>query len=277
MALTILFWNVHRNCVAKEIVALAREHTVDLLCLAESPLPDQAVLDALNSCENAAYVGLPVVKCRRRLATYYRPFRVRVDFVFDDDNDEYVGVNAVPHGGDHVLVMFAHLRMQLYSTPEQLVKRAELLSLDIAHAERECGHSRTVLIGDLNMDPFHNAVVLPWALNATPSRQVASREHRTVDGRSYPLFYNPMWNLLGDETDGPAGSYYWDADPTSLYWHMVDQALVRPQLLAHWSIERLTIPTRAGTIPLVTKNDRPRQKAISDHLPLLLTLERCTD
>ncbi len=269
MALTILFWNTHRNPVAEAIAALVAEHDVDVLCLAESTIPDAALLAHLNPCSDRPFARVPVSQCRQ-LATYYRPSRVGVETVLE--GDRHVAISAVPVCSQEILVVLAHLPMQLYSDPAKLVRNAELLSIEIADAEAKCGHTRTLLIGDLNIDPFHDGLILPWALNATPSRRVASRECRTVDGRPYPFFYNPMWNLFGDDTTSPPGSYYFNADQGSIYWHMVDQALVRPQLLADWHIETLTIPTCAGTISLVTPQGRPKANSISDHLPLLLGL-----
>ena len=66
-------------------------------------------------------------------------------------------------------------------------------------------------------------------LHGVMSRNVASRELRTVQGQKYPLFYNPIWSLMGDLNQGPPGSYYYESSQhVEHFWWMFDQVLVRP-------------------------------------------------
>jgi len=77
------------------------------------------------------------------------------------------------------------------------------LSNAIVEEERKAGHSRTILVGDLNMNPFEKGVIAAAGLHAVASRRIAERIERTVQGRSYPFFYNPMWGLLETRRSGP--------------------------------------------------------------------------
>src|SRR5258706_11895269 len=48
------------------------------------------------------------------------------------------------------------------------------------------------------------------SLHSVMSREIANRTARTVQGREYPFFYNPMWGHFGDRMSKTAGSYYYD-------------------------------------------------------------------
>ena len=45
------------------------------------------------------------------------------------------------------------------------------------------------------------------------------------------MFYNPMWNLLGDAQE-PYGTYYYagNGHPINTYWNIYDQVIIRPAL-----------------------------------------------
>ena len=68
-----------------------------------------------------------------------------------------------------------------------------------------------MLVGDLNMNPFEDGLVKTTGLHSVMSKSKAKEFSRVVQGRTYPFFYNPMWNLLGDETQGPPGTYYYSS------------------------------------------------------------------
>ena len=100
----------------------------------------------------------------------------------------------------------------------------ECMKLDtqIAREEDQAGHRRTVLLGDLNMNPFEPGLVGAGGLNAVMSRQIASRATRTVQGTEYRFFYNPMWGHFGDRRNHTAGSYFYaSSEHVSYYWKHV--------------------------------------------------------
>jgi hypothetical protein len=143
----------------------------------------------------------------------------------------------------------------------------------IGEVEQEVGHDRTVLVGDLNMNPFESGMVSAAGLNATMARDQASKGFRTVQGRQYPFFYNPMWGHFGDRDRNPAGTYYRDSGQhVNYYWNMFDQVLIRPSLLDMFPQDGVEIVTHAGTAPLLTSGGAPDLAKGSDHLPLLFRL-----
>jgi hypothetical protein len=81
-----------------------------------------------------------------------------------------------------------------------------------------------------------------------------------------------MWRLLGDDSGGTPGSYYYrNAEPVLYFWHVFDQVLIRPQLLRYFQHEHLAILNQVGDIPLLTSRGIPNRN-ISDHLPVIFTL-----
>ena len=178
-----------------------------------------------------------------------------------------------PLEGEELLLVAVHLPSKLHlSDMAQALLTTRLPSL-IAAAERSAKHQRTVVIGDLNMDPFEPGVTSSETLHAVMDRRVALREARQVQGQRRSLFYNPMWSRLGDGTPGPPGTYYRAASgPLSNYWYTLDQVLIRPGLLANFKDENLVVLTQAGPIDLLSETGIPNTAIASDHLPLLFKI-----
>jgi endonuclease/exonuclease/phosphatase family metal-dependent hydrolase len=142
----------------------------------------------------------------------------------------------------------------------------------ITDAEKAIGHSRTVVIGDFNMNPFESGVVGSEGFHAIMARAIAAQETRTVLGEDRHFFYNPMWSLLGDMSVGPPGTYYYQSSaPVSYFWHMFDQVLLRPSLAHSLQRNDLAILTEAGDQSLLDRHGRPDRR-VSDHLPIFIRL-----
>jgi hypothetical protein len=147
------------------------------------------------------------------------------------------------------------------------------LARAITEAERKVGHQRTLLVGDLNMNPFEPGIVAASGLNATMDRRIAERRERTIAGRQYLFFYNPMWSLLGDASPGPPGTYYRNqTEHVAYFWHMFDQVLLRPALLPVFENADLKVLDTDGTTSFLRGIGIPNEDVASDHLPLLFRL-----
>jgi hypothetical protein len=157
------------------------------------------------------------------------------------------------------------LSSQLYECVE--------LAEEIRRVEQEIGCERTLLVGDLNTNPFESGVVSAKGLHAVMARDLALRKERKVQKRRYHFFYNPMWNLLGDETDGPPGTYFYPrAEHECYFWNMFDQVLLRPDLLPYFKTEELKILSEDGKVSLLSARGTPDADNASDHLPILFKL-----
>ncbi len=119
------------------------------------------------------------------------------------------------------------------------------------------------------MNPFEPGVCGAQGLHAVMTKHQARKGSRTISGREYRYFYNPMWGLFGDRTSGPAGTYYLSsAKPVNYFWNIYDQVLVRPELMD--GIVDIRLLEYDGKVSLRTPDGVPR---VSDHLPIYLELE----
>ena len=110
-------------------------------------------------------------------------------------------------------------------------------------------------------------------LSAVASRRIAERATRTVQGREYRLFYNPMWGHFGDSKGDTAGSYFYDSsEHTNYFWNVFDQVLLRPELAKRFDSSQLSIVKSVGERLLVRPDGRPDGTLYSDHLPIVFEL-----
>jgi hypothetical protein len=126
-------------------------------------------------------------------------------------------------------------------------------------------------MGDLNMEPYEPGIVSSETLHATMCAKIARRRVRQVHGEKRSFFYNPMWNLLGDKTEGPPGTFYRSKnDPNARFWHMTDQVLLRPDAIDLVNMDSLGIVTKADALDLATKDGMPNRKH-SDHFSICIS------
>lgn len=268
--LTFLFWNLDNSPRDTIVANLVRKHQVDVLILAELH-SRPAVLQALNH-DRADYFLVP---SRSRLAIYSR-FADRYLGLVDEETNQNktftVRHLSLPKRVGLLFVAVHFLSKLSFSLASQDAE-CMLLARDICQFEAQVGHTRTLVIGDLNANPFQNGVISATGFHAVMTKQLARKKKRVVQGREYRFFYNPMWKHFGDGTPGPAGTYYyWKAEHNVLFWNIHDQVLLRPDLLNFYEHDNLEILTSDGTIDFLTKDGLPDREIASDHLPILLRL-----
>lgn len=203
---------------------------------------------------------------------FSRLHRRALRFQFLDPQERWLLYRLFPGWTPELLFAVAHLpsKLNIRDATQSLI--VQPLAADIAQTEDRRGHRRTVLVGDLNMNPFEEGVAGAGHLHGVMTRAVAGREERLVEGRTYRMFYNPMWAQFGDRTDGPPGTFYRSAaEAVNYYWNTYDQVLVRPELISH--LRHAEVLDSDGTDSLLTKNGLPDRTNGSDHLPLFFRLE----
>src|SRR5262249_46617094 len=118
-----------------------------------------------------------------------------------------------------VLLAAAHFISKSNASPSEQALLAVETAKEIAYVEDAVGHERALLVGDLNMNPFEDGVIGENTLHAVMTRKLAEKINRTVQGKAYRFFYNPMWGSFGDRTSGPPGTYYHRAPSLAeLFW-----------------------------------------------------------
>lgn len=266
--LRLLFWNVGRSASLASVGDLVRDHNPDVVILAECDRAEIDGLFAINSVATRLYSS--PFNLSDRLQFYVALPADNLEPVLDDFGIAIRRVRPVV-AQDFILVA-VHANSKMFLSAEEQSHLTTRIREAITEAETKIGHQRTVLLGDLNMDPFDGGVVSSEGLHAISSRIVAARLHRTVLGRQRLFFYNPMWSLLGDESPGPPGTYYYDSSsPVNHYWHTFDQVLLRPVFADHFEPGDVAVLPTAGGVSLLSDKGMPR-KSVSDHLPILATI-----
>ena len=266
-----LFWNINRNALRPLVTDLAIRHDINVLMLAESEIEPSALLRELNRLGRGKYEYVPGNRCRRiQVFAQFPGAFVRTV----EETDRLTIRHLKLPGLKDVILAVVHLRSKLYHDRDSQISDCYRLSSKIRSVEGRLNHSRTVLVGDLNMNPFESGVVSATGLHAVMSRGIISHgASRKVAGERYPFFYNPMWSLFGDGTPGPPGTYYFGrGDDVEFFWNMFDQVLVRPELLDCFDPREVRIIESAGNVRLLAPSGQPDKVGASDHLPLFFSL-----
>ena len=130
------------------------------------------------------------------------------------------------------------------------------------------------MVGDFNANPFESAVLSSDGLHAIGVRQVNNLTNRRVrwGDAGEDFFYNPMWRVYGHVPSLEAGmaTHYWQNSlAAELFWHMLDQVVIRPEECVRFAEDELQILTRIGTVRLLAPDGTLDKAVGSDHLPII--------
>jgi Endonuclease/Exonuclease/phosphatase family len=266
---TLAFWNIAGNVAPATVAAFAHESDADILILAENEIPKEWLVLALNSRVNRYYFPDPGPSGR---LTIFTRFLADPSTLVSDYGRVSIREYRMPIGGSF-LVVAVHLSSKLRMKTEDQIFESVRVAAFIREAEGRVGHQRTIVIGDLNMNPFEAGVIGSSGFHAIVDRAIASGGSRLVAGEVCSFFYNPMWSFFGDRGSAPPGTYFYNSGrAVNYYWNIFDQVLVRPSLLKFLDRDAVSIVTAIGGQRLLTGAGRPDKKIHSDHLPLVCRL-----
>lgn len=268
---TFLFWNTYKQQVQESIYHIARVHHVDIIILAECTLDPAILLLSLNRGNEVGYHYAPSPACQKlEIFTNFSSDFLPIILEADRLTIRQLKTSTMT---DDILIAALHFPSKnMWDETDQLAESPIYADL-IQEAEKQVGHQRTVVIGDFNMNPYEKGMVNANGFNAVMSRSIAVKRERTIQGRRYPFFYNPMWGLMGDVSAGPSGTYFYPPSGySSYYWHTFDQVLIRPDLLEFMTPNSVEILDAIGEKSLLSPSGYPDKSWASDHLPLLFRL-----
>lgn len=268
---TLLFWNLNKKDLVKEVTNLCKTYDVDILMLAELSVSDVAVLSSLNFENNRTYFAL-FNNLSSRLKFFFRYPPECIEPVSDEGG--YISIRKLsPPIGNSLLIAGVHLSSKLYMTADDQKFQAVRIAEIIREAEVRVGHERTIAIGDFNMNPFEVGVVSSDCFHAVMDKNIARKRSRSVQGKDKLYFYNPMWGRMGDTSLGPPGTYYYsNSGYVNYFWNTFDQVLLRPELLDFFSPNNLTVISEIDGEDLL-KSGYGISNSCSDHLPIVVKLE----
>jgi hypothetical protein len=142
-----------------------------------------------------------------------------------------------------------------------------------AFHEAIIGHSRSVLLGDFNANPFEESMTSADGLHALNCASVRGETSRRISpGQTETFFSNLSWAQYADLSNERPVAMHWfhRQGANELCWHMVDQIVVRPTVIPWIESDGVQILTRADSINLANKYGEPDGEKYSDHFPVLL-------
>lgn len=261
----VLFWNTAKNNNNQIIAKMIEELNLDFLALAEYKDDLSELLQLVNKEKD----------------NHYREY-----VNFGADNITLIGrlnnvcpVNQNIHYSiqivnNKLIICSAHMPSRIYEQSDQRRKHImQQMVNDLDKIETDKGIKDTIVVGDLNANPYEDECLSAYGLHGMPISEVTQKEKRQIDGRNYKMFYNPMWNLLGDLKYPPGTYYYSGSEPNNPYWYLLDQVLIRPSLRERFVDSSLKIIHKVADVSLVDVKGHPDKK-ISDHLPIVFEIKR---
>jgi len=271
-----LFWNLQKKPLVEQVADIVREHGVDFLVLAEIPAEREAFFAKLLCTLNGRDSRFHFHPSKSGSASVELIATVPERCVVSVADDRHMTFRRItPVTGSEFLLVGVHLPSKLCLDSANVERLCPGWSQQIEEEEERIGHSRTLLVGDLNMNPFDAGIVSGLGFHAVSTRERAKRAGgRRISGQmGRRSFYNPMWSHLGDRHKHAPGSYYYSGrGAVEYFWHMFDQVLIRPALLSAFPDDQVHILTAIGSRSLLKRTGIPSERAGSDHLPLLFDL-----
>ena len=269
LMLNFLFWNVNNKPISQLVAELVLQHGIDVVALAEhGKIDPEMLLKDLNR-DGVEYYSAS--KSPRTVAfTKFKPQYVKRVF-----KDNYLLIHSLtlPARTD-ILFGMVHLPSKLYQSEYDQSDLATRYPRIIEEVEGSARHSRTILVGDFNMNPFERGMAGSETFHSVMDRSIAGRQSRVVRGMERRYFYNPMWSKMGDLSEGPPGTYYYGGStPLMYFWNTFDQILIRPSLIDKFVSEQLQVVTEVNGQSLLNRMGRPNKNSGSDHLPLMFSLD----
>lgn len=266
---TFLFWNLNQKPLQETITDIAFYYGVDVLIFVECAIQPDILLRTLNR-DKTRYHYAPGIGCTK--VKLYTQFESQLIEPVLETNRLTVRHMNLP-GVLDILLACVHLPSKQYWKESSQTLECVDLADSLKLAEQQIGHSRTILVGDLNMNPFEDGVVSAKGLHGIMSRRIAQKKSRVVQGKEYPFFYNPMWSFFGDRNSNSPGTYYHTrSEHTVFFWNIFDQVLIRPALLPFFDVQGVEIIQSYGSASLLSPEGWPDADGASDHLPVLFSL-----
>jgi len=265
--LRFAFWNICNQVDPKLVIDLVLSENIDVIGLAESKLDTKQTLKSFRSAGANLYAPdttLSSIMIFTKSGTDFQEF-------YSDSTRKFT-LRTFQHRHEEWIFCVTHLPSKLHFNPRDQLIEAVQLSKQLREEERRRGHQRTILCGDLNMNPFEDGVTASAALHALATKQSVRLGNRTIRGLEHPFFYNPMWGLMGDTSVGPPGTmFYRTATHVSYDWNLFDQVLIRPHCMD--AFVSVKIVDAFGDAKLSRKSGRPSRAIYSDHFPIVFEIK----
>lgn len=260
----IMFWNTHNNTKINELLCdLIIENDINIVVLAEYKADISELIQALYQ-EGRIMTEYCTIGCKR------------ITIIGDIKNVKscyHSNYSSMQLINNDFILCCVHLSSQIFSGNDELREvEASRIIREINSLEETNNTKNTIVVGDFNVDPFDKLMIKPFYFYGQPIYDVSAKEAHKIVEESYYMFYNPMWNMLGD-FNRPYGTCYADSNQAvGIYWHIFDQVIIRPNLRERFISNSLKILEASREINLLNDKGVP-DKSISDHLPIVFEIK----
>lgn len=257
-----MFWNTKKNeSINRFVVNAIVENNCDIVILAEYISDIDGLCNEL-SVHNKDFRPFTILCDRISIAA---SLDYKQEMIFEKD---YFSIQNITNFGKEFLVMALHFPSRLYSGEDEHRALAIEALTEVKAATKIVEHNNVIVVGDFNANPFDKICINADCFHAVPSREVSKRKKRKVNGVEYEMYYNPMWNLFGDNNT-PSGTYYYSGGKISNYfWNIYDQVIFSSEMAYAFEIHSLKIVSAIEGMSLINSSGIPDSQRISDHLPV---------
>ena len=260
--LNILFWNLEKKNNVQYLTDCIKEWQIDLIVLSEYENLD--IPFVLNDLNNDYWHVAGKGGCDKITLIAQNKFAVNVK----REQSRYV-LYSIEYNNVKFNLVGTHLQDRRNCDPSQRIAVIARLMNDLKNLEDSSKCKKSIIIGDLNSNPYDRELLQMNAFHAVLFKDVIKNaETRTVDGVKYRRLYNPILHFLSEDTKN-YGSFYDTRGSSSPTWHCLDQILVSKALVD--AIALLKYLREINGTSLISRK-MPR-KEISDHLPLVVQME----
>ncbi len=260
--LNILFWNLGKKNNAQYLADCIKEWQIDLIVLSEYENLDVSFV--LNDLKNDYWHVLGKGGCDKITLIA----RNKVAVTIKREQSRYA-LYSIECNNTKFNLVGTHLQDRRNCDPAQRIAVIARLMNDLKNLEDSSKCKKSIIIGDLNSNPYDAELLQMNAFHAVLFKDVIKNaETRTVDGIQYRRLYNPILHFLSEDTKN-YGSFYDTHGSSSPTWHCLDQVLVSKALAD--AIVLLKYLREINGTSLISRI-MPR-KEISDHLPLFVQME----
>lgn len=266
----IAFWNINRKSLSEQILELAKSCDLDVLILVEAVDPITDTLQTLKAqvSENFYIPDDIASGSDGRFQCFCKNRALSISEVHEGFR---MSIRELKLGSTSALLGLMHgVDMRNYDMPSRQ-SAVEELANELRVVKKTQMNNKIVVIGDFNMNPYDTGMNLARGLNAMMAKSCIRKGQRTFLNKNYDFYYNPMWNLLGDETPGPPGTCYDTSNQGPYGWSMLDQVIVNHSMIS--AFEKVQIITKVGNHDLTDNLGRPDSKTASDHFPIMVELK----
>jgi len=275
----ILFWNagiskykendeVKLDRIDNCIIDLIIERKCDFVILAEYNNEIE------NLCNKISLYGrdfqiAPTIQRTRNKLIY--DTRFSVELVRDNP---YFFIYNISFFEWECLLSGVHFPSKLHANEDDQELVGYQLKNLLEEAKNEVRHNKIIIIGDFNANPYEKIMTKANMLHAIPNASIVEyKKKRITTSESWSMFYNPMWNFLGDKNE-PNGTIKYDAGGAiNLYWNLFDQSLFSAEMIKYLEVDSLQIITSIKDYSLLDKSGSPDKKLFSDHLPIFFKIK----